>query len=470
MHCLLRLLTVNSCLILYRQLILACLLSTSFLLLQAQQNTRQYQFRRIDRTNGLSNDQVTTIFKDSKGFVWFGTWSGLNRYDGYKFKVFRHEAEDSLSIDDDYTSRIWEAPDNKLLVASRIGINIYDPLTEKFSHRTNTYFAGFSLPDTLLLNVVKSRLGIFYFLFAGKGLYRYNPMTKHSAKINISNSSDIKAFSQNTSGDIWLVHQNGILEKLDVKTDKIVYRSSALFSYNHGEQLDYTIMVDADDELWMYTISNPKGLFYFKPSIGQLIPVNKDTGKLRLNTNLVKGLLQDNQQLIWVCTDHGGMNIIDKKSNSVQYVLNNSDDNTSISQNSITTAYKDEQGIVWVGTFKKGLNCFHQSIIKFPLYKQQLSNPNSLSFNDVNRFAEDAKGNLWIGTNGGGLVYYDRSANKFTTYKHQPENDNSISNDVIVSLCVDKHQKVWIGTYFGGLDCYDGKNFIHYRHDPANSA
>lgn len=470
MFSLLSLLPVNLCLIPFRQLLFTGVLSFSFSFSIAQENTKQYQFRRIDITQGLSNDQVTTIFKDSKGFMWFGTWSGLNRYDGHGFKIFKHDAQDSSSIDDDYTARIWEAPDNKLLVRTRTWINIYDPLTEKFSHNVHTYFTGLSLPDTTLLNVVKTGHGDFYFLFAGKGLYRHNPLSRQTTKMNLPGSSHIKAFSQNTSGDIWLIYENGIFEKLHATTGQVVYRSSALSNHNHGELLEYTIMADSDDELWIYAISSSTGLFYFRPSLNELIPINKETDKLRLNTNLVKGLLQDNQQHIWVCTDHGGINIIDKKANTVQYVLNNDDDNTSISQNSITSVYQDDQGIVWIGTFKKGINCFHRSVIKFPLYKQQLSNPNSLSFNDVNRFAEDAKGNLWIGTNGGGLIYYDRHTNKFTTYKHQPANDNSISNDVIVSLCMDKQQKLWIGTYFGGLDCYDGKKFTHYRHDPANPA
>ncbi|HMG68493.1 MAG TPA: two-component regulator propeller domain-containing protein, partial [Chitinophagaceae bacterium] len=171
---------------------------------------------------------------------------------------------------------------------------------------------------------------------------------------------------------------------------------------------------------------------------------------------------------IWICTDHGGVNIYDKKDSSISYLLNNIDDDKSLSQNSITAAYKDNTGIIWLGTYKKGISYYHENIIKFPVYRHQPSNPNSLSFDDVNRFVEDAKGNLWIGTNGGGLLYFDRSNNKFTQFLHQPENTNSISNNVIVSLWIDHKQKLWIGSYFGGLDCYENGKFTHFHHDPAN--
>ncbi len=464
----LKLFTVSPCRMLPRHILLLMFLLWIAPVCFAQQNARQYQFRRIDISKGLSHNQVNCILKDSRGFMWFGTMSGLNRYDGHQFKVFKMDVKDSTSIDDDYISRIRELPDGKLLVETRKSMNLYNPATEKFEHNIPVYFARLSLPDTRLLDVVKSLQGNFYFLFAGEGLYWYSPLSKKTIKIKPSGAADITAISQNAKGDIWLVYRNGILEKLDVQTNRIICHTEAIATYMQRGLFEYALLADKDDELWLYTVANPVGLLHFKPATGQLLHLNKDTGQLRLNTNLVVGMLQDNQGQIWISTDHGGLNIINKKAGTVQYLLNNTDDNTSISQNSITAAYKDDQGIVWIGTYKRGINCYGESIIKFPLYKHQPSNPNSLGFDDVNRFAEDAKGNLWIGTNGGGLIYFDRTAGKFTTYRHEP-NTNSLSNDVIVSLWIDKKGKLWIGSYFGGLDCYDGKTFTHYQHNPADN-
>src|SRR3569833_1496961 len=92
----------------------------------------QYQFSQLDFTRGLSNNQVNCIFKDAKGFMWFGTMSGLNRYDGYKVKVFRHSLHDSLTLADDYVPRLYDAPGNKLFIQTRGGNSVCDPLTESF--------------------------------------------------------------------------------------------------------------------------------------------------------------------------------------------------------------------------------------------------------------------------------------------------------------------------------------------------
>ncbi|MDQ6904423.1 MAG: ATP-binding protein, partial [Bacteroidota bacterium] len=197
---------------------------------------------------------------------------------------------------------------------------------------------------------------------------------------------------------------------------------------------------------------------------------DKDNNKKSLNNNVVRSVAQGEDGLIWLATDHGGINILDKKDFTIKYFLNNEEDNYSVAQNSINSMYKDNSGIMWIGTFKKGISYFNKSIIKFPLYRHKLTDPNSLSYNDVNRFVEDEKGNIWIGTNGGGLLYFDRKSNKFIKYQHNPFDKNSLSSDVIVSLCLDSEHTLWIGTYFGGLDHFDGKRFTHYVHDDKNPA
>ena len=105
------------------------LLMVSVMCLSAQNSL--FQFSRIDIASGLSNNGVNCIFKDSKGFLWFGTMSGLNRFDGYTFKIFRNDINDSSSISDNSVLKILEGPDNKLWVYFRVGFNIYDPVTEK---------------------------------------------------------------------------------------------------------------------------------------------------------------------------------------------------------------------------------------------------------------------------------------------------------------------------------------------------
>ncbi len=442
-------------------------LSCLELLLYAQPG--QYPFTHLDISRGLSNNQVNTIFKDDKGFLWFGTMSGLNRYDGYKFRVFRHDAHDSSSLNDDFIVRLLEGPEGKLWVETRNGFTIYDPLTESFNNKVPAYLKALSLPDTTVTQLIRTGNGDYWFLMGRHQLFKYDAVAKKARLLYNTGSDYIACLASDTHGDLWLLYTNGMLEKIEGRTGRVVSKSDAMYRLYGKEPQYYTLFIDAEQELWMFIANDPRGVFHYIPATGVLQHIDKDQGSPRLNTNLVIAILEDNKGRIWFCTDHGGINILDKSNYTIRYLLNNTDDDKSIAQNSITTAYKDNAGIIWLGTYKKGISYYHESIIKFPLIRHQPSHPNSLSYDDVNRFVEDARGNLWIGTNGGGLIYYNREKGTFTQYLHEPGNPNSIGNDVIVSLWVDRQQKLWIGSYFGGLDCYDGKTFIHYKHRPGDS-
>ncbi|MEO5590978.1 MAG: two-component regulator propeller domain-containing protein [Chitinophagaceae bacterium] len=433
--------------------------------------TTKFQFNHIDISQGLSNNQVKGIIKDSKGFVWFATMSGLNRYDGYQFKIFRHNPRDSVSLSDNYILRIFEGPEKKIWVDTHNGFNVFDPVNETVDRNIAAYLKKLSLPGVAITSIIKDNEDNFWFLMAGQSLYKYISVTGKTVPVYQlpAGVSPVSSLTPDNQDNIWMVHTNGSIEKINKKTGKIELRSDALAGLLKNELLNYSIFADNQGELWLFISAGAKGVFHYVPSSGLLEVIDKDNPGFRLNNNIVVGVLQDNDDKIWISTDHGGLNILDKSARTIQYVLNNADDNKSLSENSISTSYKDIDGAIWIGTYKHGVNYFHTNIIKFPLVRNIPSNHASLQFDDINDFAEDAKGNIWVGTNGGGLIYYDRTKEKFIQYVHNPGNSNSLSNDVIVTLHVDRQQKLWIGTYFGGLDCYDGKQFTHYRHNPADS-
>ena len=455
--------------------LLLILLSFCVIYLSAQNSL--FQFSRIDIANGLSNNGVNCIFKDSKGFLWFGTMSGLNRFDGYTFKIFRNDLNDSSSISDNSVVKILEGPDNKLWVYFRVGFNIYDPITEKFDHRPQDFLKSINIPDSSIASVKKDSNGNFWFSDTKTGLYKYMPSSNQTIHFSHNekdektlHSDNVTAITESASGGWWVIYSDGVIDKMDERTNKIVYRNTSIQKLYPNEISEYQVFADAQNDLWIYIASNNHlGIFYYNTSSGQIQHIHKGNEKNDLNNDLVNGIVQDNNGLIWIATDHGGINLLDKKDFSIHYLENREDDDKSISQNSLTSIYRDDAGIIWIGTFKKGLSYYHNDIIKFPLYRKQLLNSSSLSYNDVNRFAEDAKGNLWIGANGGGLIYLNRQTGEFKQYLHDPNNPNSLCNNVIVSLCVDCDQKLWIGTYYGGMDCFDGKNFKHYKHNDADS-
>ena len=403
--------------------------------------------------------------------MWFGTASGLNRYDGYIFKTFRHKENDSTSLNDDLIVKIQEGPHNKFWIDTRYGQCIFDPVSEKAMLNTLAWCRQLKLPAAPVTVIAKDKQGCFWFAQTGFGLSRYNPVAhtvhRFQRRPVTSNTPDITDVVADNAGNIWVMYNDGLLEGYHTATEKIMYSNAGLFKKNTA--LRYRLFADADNDLWIYTQGNPQGVFCYNSKNNQLVHYHRDAPASRLNTNLVTGMQQDNNGMIWIITDHGGVNLLNKKTGAIAYLENKPEDVKSISQNSVNAIYRDNTGIIWLGTYKKGINYYHENIIKFPVYRHLLSDVHSLPYDDVNRFVEDDKGNLWIGTNGGGLIYYDRTTGKFSTYKHNPANTNSISNDVIVSLCIDHNKKLWIGSYYGGLDCYDGQRFIHYKNDPADT-
>jgi len=445
-------------------LFLSCLINS----LHSQQYN--YQFSQLDITKGLSHNRVTCIYKDKQGFMWFGTISGLNKYDGYGFKVFMHDNKDSSGLYDNYILKLFALPDEKIFVLSRTNSSVYDPLKEKFLSADN-YFRSVGLPVNKIISITKTE-NDFWFLYADSGLYKLsNTQNRYKAtreNVPTGESSSITDIKCDSKDNLVIIHRNGVIEKLDSKTNKVFFRTDIITKQLNNQSYDFSAFIDKQDAIWLYVAATPFGAFYFNPFTRETKKLSKENGIL--NNDILSGIVQDNKGLIWIGTDHGGVNIIDKENFTASYIRNREDDNTSISQNVVTTLYEDNLGIIWLGTYKRGINYYHEDITKFPLYRHLPSDKNSLSYDDVNRFVEDAKGNIWIGTNGGGLIYFNRHSNKFTQYKHDSSNTNSISNDVIVSLWIDHEQKLWIGSYYGGLDCYDGKTFTHYKHDNTNAS
>jgi signal transduction histidine kinase/ligand-binding sensor domain-containing protein/DNA-binding response OmpR family regulator len=431
----------------------------------------KYKFSHLDITKGLSDNHINCIFKDKKGFMWFGTTSGLNRYDGYKFRIFKRDVKDSNSIGENYIMHIYEGPDNKMWVFTKSAISIYDPATEKFSNNIYNELTRYKILSNQITAVKKDKSGSFWFLTKNQGVYSYHP-TDHrtefynnaaSSKV-ILHSNYIRDIAYGQHSTIWIAYDDGIIDQLDTRVNKITKRYDGFAKVNAYKTGNYNLTLDAQQNLWIFSSSMTLGAYCFNTIKNTLSHFSKDTPGIRLNSNVVNDILQDDDNKIWIGTDHGGINIYDSASQTITYVVNKEDDTNSLNGNSVNL-YKDDEGIIWASTFKQGINYYRSGMMQFWLARNIITDKSTLPYNDINIFAEDEEQNLWIGTNGGGLIYFDRSKNTYRQYKHDPSNPNSISNDIIIALHIDQEHKLWIGTYFGGLERFDGKNFTHYRHN-----
>ncbi len=223
---------------LYRLIHFPCWIGFLITSLSVFGQSEHYNFYKLDNYTGLSHNQVNAILKDQDGFLWFGTMSGLNRYDGYSCRVFRKNYNDSSSLLDNSIQSLYELPGGKMWVSTMGGGCIYNSHTEKFDADYYSYLQSLGLPAGTINKVVKGNNGRYWFLYENLDLYLYPGTGKkaNSSRQNpVFNSSDrITSIKETKDGKLWIVYQNGFLQEYDINLSKIIFSSTALQSLNKG--------------------------------------------------------------------------------------------------------------------------------------------------------------------------------------------------------------------------------------------
>lgn len=430
-------------------------------------SAERFKFMHLSINDGLSNNQVKAALKDRDGFMWFATGQGLNRFDGTNFKIYSHDAFDPGSIPFSSVDYFFEDWEHQFWLKQVNDFVLFDPSKNLFSALPATY-KDTRIPLAGLYSLANDKAGKIWFVSSSRGLYSYDPRTAKADSVRFdatafgSRSNDyFNAIAFDSNNKLWAVTHRCHVLKIDPETQKTEARY-AFDSEISSDYSNFSIYIDSDDEVWVYAAGQPYGIFRIIPATGKTIHYTEGAG---LGSPLVSSVTEERKGTVWISTDHGGIDVLDKATGSFTSLTNNRDDEYSLAQNSVNFLYRDVDGIIWAGTYKKGLSYYHPSLVQFRHYKYVPSKSNSLPYDDVNCFAEDASGNLWIGTNGGGLIFFNRKENTFKRYLHHPSDPNSLCADVIVALHYDRNGQLWIGSYFGGLDRFDGQTFHHHKHD-----
>jgi ligand-binding sensor domain-containing protein len=240
-----------------KKFLLVLLLSPTLLRLHGQ--SPEYQFSTLNFTNGLSNNHITSLYKDPRGFMWFGTMTGLNRYDGYEFKVFRHDQRDPHSIGDNFIEQIFEGPEGKMWVQSRSSrFNIYDLATDQFDHDYAGYLRKYALPEFWLLSISRGASG-YWFIYRDSGVYHLNfdggitAVRQDPSRPGCLAASSITDAKEDHFGNFWVIHQNGLLEKVDGRTHTVTFRTSELEKVVGNNQAPCGIYIDGQNDLWVFS-------------------------------------------------------------------------------------------------------------------------------------------------------------------------------------------------------------------------
>ncbi|MCC8408577.1 helix-turn-helix domain-containing protein [Mucilaginibacter sp. UR6-1] len=434
-----------------------------------------YQFLHLDITDGLSENEINAVFKDAKGFIWIGTPTGLNRFDGRQIRVYKHDARDSTSLLDDYVEGVTAGPNNTMLVETRSGFVSYNPVTDSFEKWATRKWRDYGLPQGRLL-ATKAFGNIFLFYYEGKGLFLYDQLLKKSMIMDARgiltslHSNQISDFAMDRSGNVWVIFEDGIIDKFNLKLKQVIKRYNYVAKISKAPKSAYfRLLIDNDGDLFFYNPQSPFGVIQFEPVTGKFTRYTQKTDDLGLNADIVTDIASNGKGGIWLGTERGGINILNKATKKFTYLKAGEGDSRGLQQNSINILYVDPSGIVWVGTYKRGLNFYHPKIFKFSLIRF-VSKQFNLEENDINAFAEEKDGTIWIGTNGAGLIKYDKHHGKIRHYLNNSQDETSISSNIITNLVIDHTGRLWVGTYFGGLCYVNGDKFVRIRHDANKPA
>jgi signal transduction histidine kinase/ligand-binding sensor domain-containing protein/DNA-binding response OmpR family regulator len=415
-----------------------------------------YMFKHLEVRDGLPNNQINAIFKDSEGFMWFGTASGLVRYDGYCFKIFRNYEADKTSLPDNYIENIFEDGDGRLWVCTGQSVyTLYDRFTGTFVQNIRQWMWNVGIDGTPR-RVFVDKQKTLWFAVDGKGLYYYPKGAKLAKEVSLGAKNDfvgsITDIKECKDGIVF-VYDNGRVICIDRKQHDLRWMLDDVVKELNNSRVDvFSLFVDAGENLWIYGA----------PGIWTYNLVRKEWQsqyykEFNQSHNMIRSMAQDKQGRIWFGKDQDGIDIWNMRTGEKISLVYHADDERGLPNNTVNVLYEDCDGIMWVGTYKKGVAYYHESIYKFAL--------NHLG--DVNCIEEDQNENLWLGTNDAGLIHWNPNTNEQKTYKCSDV--NTVSSNVIVCLLRARNNKLWIGTFWEGLNCFDGKRFLHYKNIPGNT-
>jgi len=459
------------------------LLSVFVLLIVSTQNDcfcqQKVRFTHLGVQQGLSQNAVNCIFQDSKGFMWFGTQDGLNRYDGYAFRVFKHDPADSLSLDDNFIVSIYEDRGGVLWIETLNNpesLNRFDGLRESFSRRKKDSVDLSGARSSSVFSSYEDHLGVRWTGTVGGGLTRLDTRTgtkkeyKHDPN-DPASLSDNRVYSAygDRSGTLWIGTREG-LDRYDPSTDAFIhYRHDERNPHSLSDNWVWPIYEDRSGVLWIGTARG--GLNRFDRATGRFTTYRQDPSDPKsLSDDFVLSIYQDRSGLIWVGTSGNGVNTFHPELNVFHHFTSDPRNPNSLADNTIRALYVDRAGSAWIGT-PAGLDRYDRDRGTFVRYKNDPKNPKSLG-EIPNVIVEDRTGMLWVGTFSNGLDRFDRTTGVFTHFRRDPTKPNSLSDNRIYALAEDRAGMLWIGTYSGGLNRFDRatETFKVYSYDATGKA
>jgi len=437
-------------------LIITFLISIIFIGKSSGQYSTNYRFEYLQIEDGLPQNTINAIAKDSYGFMWFGTSNGICRYDGFSFESFKHDKNNPGSLPDNMINAIEPGHDMKLWIGSLSGLSYLDPVSDriiKYSTQENgceqirkVTSIGSGNND---LWVSTSDNGIFYL--------KKNKNSKYELITHFCEQE--RNLAENSVNTIFIS-----------RSDKIYAgTSSGLFLFNDKEnQFElFTAGNTITQTTFVNDIFENKSGDLFIASFNGLALIRKNqytatwylpnlSNPNSLSHGTINKVCEDIKGRI-IIGSLGGLQLFNPINGDFHSFPEEGPDHFKLNNQFINTLYSDLSGNIWVGTEKGGINKFNVHQKQFDFFTNDPNNSNSLNVNTVNSIYKE-NGFLWIGTAGGGLNSVNLKTGKFAHYRYSGFNSGSISSDYISSILRGSDGNLWVGSWGGGLTCFHGSS------------
>ncbi len=414
----------------------------SFLIISTFTYSQNLNFQHFTKKEGLSSESVRAILQDNYGFLWIATDVGLNRFDGYNFKIYGKESPSNCGLKSNKITALMEDSSNHLWVGTDNG-GVYRYI------RKNDYFESLGQIIDSHNHLTDQSINLFYqdstgiWICTDYGLYRINYEKKKVTRF-LNPKPDQNMFSSicpAENGNYWIGIKNGGLYKFDPKTNRFtpIYKNISVTK----------ILLDSPNSIWIGT--EAKGLFYYNIKKNSFKSYTHNLqNSYSISGNHIMDIFKDRTNKLWIAT-YNGLNKFNFKTQKFISYKHKFGQTSSISNNIVNTIYEDREGSLWLGCLG-GLDKTNLSRNQFKNYLNHKAIGSKIV---VGCFLEDSKGNLWVGTLGNGIYIYDKNMKLLRHLLYNPQNSNGINSNMIIHLYQDSERIIWISTNNNGLDRYD---------------
>lgn len=417
----------------------------------------EYRFFQLSIREGLSQSTVRAVLQDSRGFLWIGTQGGLDRYDGYGFRRYRYDPDDSTSISDNSIRALAEAADGELWVGTNGGgVNRLDPPTGRFhTYRHDVEKPRLSLPADFVLSICISSDST---VLAGtrNGLARYDRGQDVFRPVSFVLKDSVTAAGiglvadilEDPAGGYWLGTYAGLYHYDGEEDGHLEFFPLPTKQWSPGRAAIRRLFRDTDGSIWIAT--ERQGLFRYSPESGKWKEFLHDgSNPRRLSSNRVWDIHRDRRGRLWVATNDG-LSVQEPGRTGFTVLRHNPTDRGSLAFDEVHSITEDRDGTLWFGTFGNGLSAFDDNRFPFHSLSVDRTGPVSLPNNHVMAIASDRSGGIWVGTDGGGVARFEQEDHRLVNSSARWKLPAPPGKRVW-SLLVDSKNRVWMGTFGEGL-------------------